>query len=105
MNMKTVVFCLLFIAAGIFCIAARIFIKRKTSSPAMAGDEHRALRRLNLISSRFVLVLGLGSLVAGAAVPFFPHCIDVITLGYIAFLTLLLIALLIFISVDSKKRK
>ena len=103
--MKTVVFCLIFIAAGIFCIAARIFIKRKTSSPAMAGDEHRALRRLNLISSRFVLVLGLGSLGAGAAVPFFPHCIDVITLGYIAFLTLLLIALLIFINADSKKRK
>ena len=103
--MKAVVFCLLFIAAGIFCIAARIFIKRKTSSPSMAGDERRALRRLNLISSRFVLVLGFGTLGAGAAVPFFPHCVDIITLGYIAFLTLLLIALLIFINADSKKRK
>ena len=98
--MKSFVFSLLFFAAGLFCIAASFFVRRKK----ITEDMLPAMRRLTRISCGFIFVLGLSTIFAGIAVSVFRPYTDFITLGYIVFLTLLLIVLIIFIYSDTKKR-
>lgn len=103
--MKALVFSVLFFAAGLFCIAASVFLRRKKPADAVPEAVPEVMRRLTLITARFIFVLGLCTLFAGTAVSVFRPYTDFITLGYIVFLTLLLIVLIIFIHKDSKKEK
>ncbi|WP_428769994.1 hypothetical protein V1L52_11975 [Treponema sp. HNW] len=99
--MKALVFSILFFAAGLFCIAASFYTRRKK----LTANMPLPMRRLTLISSRFIFVLGLCTIIAGIAVSVFRTYTDFITLGYIGCLTLLLIVLIIFIQKDSKKER
>lgn len=99
--MKPLVFSILFFAAGLFCIAASVFLRRKKP----ADEVPPAMRRLTFITARFIFVLGLCTLCAGAAVSVFRPYTDFIVLGYIVFLTLLLIVLIMFIQADAKKKR